>query len=74
MAITMVAIIRTGRGRSGLARANQPANTQPTKAWPERPTLKKPARLATAKPRAVKISGAMARKISPIDLTEPKAE
>ena len=73
MAMMTVARIKSGLGMSGFARANQPANTHPTRAWPDRPTLKKPARLATAKPRAVKTRGATARKISPIFLTEPKA-
>ena len=58
---------------SGFERANQALKTQPARACPGRPTLKKPARLATANPRPIKIKGPMARKISPIPRRLPKA-
>ena len=72
-AITIVARIINGRGKSGKERANQPLITQPARACPGRPTLKKPARLATANPRAIRIKGPIARKISPIPRTLPNA-
>ncbi|CRH92114.1 Uncharacterised protein [Chlamydia trachomatis] len=74
MAINTVIGTKMRRGKSGFSKANHAEKTQPTKACPGKPTLKKPARLATANPSAVKTSGAMARKISPIDFTVPKAE
>ena len=63
----------SGRGKFGNDRANQPAVIHPAKACPGKPTLKKPARLATAKPRAIKINGPIAREISPKLLRVPKA-
>ena len=69
---TVKGIIRM-RGISGKDRANHTATIQPAKACPGKPTLKNPARLATANPRAINISGPIERKISPTFFMEPKA-
>ena len=63
----------TKRGASGIDNAIQILVTQPHKACPDNPILKKPAVLAIEKPSAVKISGAADTKISPIlrGLTSP---
>ena len=61
------------RGISGKDKANHTAAIQPAKACPGKPTLKNPARLAIANPRAIKTNGPIARKISPTFLIEPKA-
>jgi len=60
-------------GKSGNDKANHTAETHPAKACPGKPTLKKPALDATENPSAIRISGLMARRISPIFFNDPKA-
>lgn len=60
-------LISKNVGKCGNNRANTIPPNQPNRYCPGPPMLKKPALLATAKPRAVKINEIIFLKVSPIE-------